>query len=207
MTNIRFVISKLLNRIFSMPSINNSQLHQTCRIGTSSAISNTIMGMYSYCGEHTNISMAEIGKFTSISAYCSIGGGAHPVDWVSTSPVFTAERSILRTNFTKNSFATHKKTYIGSDVWIGAHALIKSGVSIGNGAVIGMGSVVTKDVGPYEIWAGNPAKLIRKRFDDNTIEALLSSEWWNWSEEKLRKYADKFNSTEAFLNDLERNKK
>lgn len=206
MANIKFMISKLFNRIFSMPSINKSQLHKTCRIGTSSAISNTKMGMYSYCGEHTCISMAEIGRFTSISAYCSIGGGAHPVDWVSTSPVFTAERSILRANFTDNRFETHKKTYIGSDVWIGAHALIKSGVTIADGAVIGMGSVVTKDVGAYEIWAGNPAKLIRKRFDDETIDKLLKSQWWKWDEEKIKKYADKFNSSEDFIKELELDK-
>lgn len=205
MANLKFVISKLINRIFSMPSINNSQLHKTCRIGTGSAISNTKMGMYSYCGEHTCISMAEVGRFTSISAYCSIGGGAHPIDWASTSPVFTAERSILRVNFSRNHFNTHKKTCIGNDVWIGAHSLIKSGITIADGAVIGMGSVVTKDVGPYEIWAGNPAKLIRKRFDDETIDKLLKSQWWNWDEAKIKKYADRFNSPEAFLKELELN--
>ena len=78
--------------------------------------------------------------------------------------------------------------------------MIKSGVKIADGAVIGMGSVVTKDVGAYEIWAGNPAHLIRKRFDDETISKLLESRWWNWSDDKIRLNADKYNDVNAFLN-------
>lgn len=73
------------------------------------------------------------------------------------------------------------------------------GVTIGDGAVIGAGSVVTKDVGPYEIWAGNPARFIRKRFDDETIEKLLESQWWNWDDEKLKQYGEKFQSPEEFV--------
>ncbi len=75
---------------------------------------------------------------------------------------------------------------IGNDVWIGYGAIILSGVCIGHGAVIGAGSVVTKDVGNYEIVAGNPARLIRKRFDDETITQLLALKWWDWPLEKIR---------------------
>ena len=77
-------------------------------------------------------------------------------------------------------------------------AIILSEVHIKTGAVIGAGSIVTKDVGPYEIWAGNPARLIRKRFDDETIEKLLKSEWWNWSEDRLQKDGDKFSNVDKF---------
>ena len=101
-------------------------------------------------------------------------------------------------NFSNNDYNPYKETVIGNDVWIGTHCLIKSGVTIADGAVIGMGSVVTKDVGPYEIWAGNPAKLIRKRFDDETIDKLLKSQWWNWDDRKIQKCADSFNSVESF---------
>ena len=65
-------------------------------------------------------------------------------------------------------------------------------VKIADGAVIGMGSIVTKDIGPYEIWAGNPARLIRKRFDDETIDAFEKMKWWEWDDNKIEKYADKF---------------
>jgi len=73
------------------------------------------------------------------------------------------------------------------------------GGAIGDGAVIGAGSIVTKDVGPYEIWAGNPARFIRKRFDDETIKKLLESQWWNWEDESLKKYGEKFQLPKEFV--------
>lgn len=202
---IGFYISKLFKKIFQMSSVNRSNIHKTAKIGDGCTVSNTVIGKYSYVGDNTNISAVKVGNFTSISSYCGIGGGGHPLDWVSTSPVFNRHRSILRVNFSQNDYNPYKETVIGNDVWIGTHCLIKSGVTIADGAVIGMGSVVTKNVGPYEIWAGNPAKLIRKRFDDETIDKLLKSQWWNWEEEKIRVSADKFNSTKAFLEELELN--
>ena len=84
-------------------------------------------------------------------------------------------------------------------MWIGRGAYIKEGVTIGDGAIIGMGSVVTKDVGPYEIVAGNPAKKIRNRFDEQTIEKLLTIRWWNYEIEQLEKVSDKINSIESFI--------
>jgi serine acetyltransferase len=77
--------------------------------------------------------------------------------------------------------------------------LIKGGIKIGNGSVIGMGSVVTKDIGDYEIWAGNPARLIRKRFDDDTISELLKVEWWNFSDHTLNKQGNLINNIEHFI--------
>ncbi len=202
---ISFYISKLFKRIFQMSSVSKSSIHKTAKIGDGCTVSNTVIGKYSYVGDNTNISAVKVGNFTSISSYCGIGGGGHPLDWVSTSPVFNKHRSILRVNFSNNDYNPYKETVIGNDVWIGTHCLIKSGVTIADGAVIGMGSVVTKDVGPYEIWAGNPAKLIRKRFDNETIDKLLKSQWWNWEDEKIKKSADKFNSPETFLKELELN--
>lgn len=77
------------------------------------------------------------------------------------------------------------------------------GISIGDGAVIGAGNIVTKDVGPYEIWAGNPARFIRKRFDDETIEKLLKSQWWNWDDEVLKKNGQYFSDINSFKNLLQ----
>lgn len=82
-------------------------------------------------------------------------------------------------------YKTISDTIIGNDVWIGYEALIMPGVKIGDGAVIGTRAVVTKDVEPYTIVGGNPAKIIRKRFDDATIEKLLEIQWWNWEIEKI----------------------
>ena len=142
---------------------------------------------------------AQVGSFCSIAEDCTIGGGAHPVTWVSTSPVFYLGKNSLHKNISENEFKEYICTIIGNDVWIGSKCLIKGGVTIGDGAIIGMGSVVTHDVPPYEIWAGNPARCIRKRFDEETIKQLLGISWWNWDEEKLRELGDFFNSPEEFL--------
>lgn len=143
------------------------------------------IGKYSYIGNNSFVSDTDIGSFTSISTDCYIGGTSHPTDWVSTSPVFHKWENIMKKNFARHEFEIFKRTSIGNDVWIGNRVMIKAGVKIADGAVVGMGSIVTKDIGPYEIWAGNPAKLIRKRFDDETITILEDMKWWEWNDEKI----------------------
>lgn len=157
------------------------------------------IGKYSYIGNNSFVIDTDIGNFTSISTDCYIGGTSHPTDWVSTSPVFHKWGNIMKKNFSYHEFEIFKKTVIGNDVWIGNRVMIKAGVKIADGAVVGMGSIVTKNIGPYEIWAGNPAKFIRKRFDDETINELLNTEWWNWDDEKIAEHADKMNNIENFL--------
>lgn len=104
---------------------------------------------------------------------------------MSTSPCFHVKNNATGVYYGDNIFQWSKETVIGNDVWIGIRAIILPGVNVHDGAVIGAGRVVTKDVGPYEIWAGNPARMIRKRFDDETIEKLLEMKWWDWSDQKL----------------------
>ena len=126
----------------------------------------------------------------------------HPVDWVSMSPVFYSGRDSVRKKFSQFDRPADKTTNIGSDVWIGDGAIIKQGVNIGVGAVIGMGSIVTKDVPPYTIVAGNPAHPIRKRFSDDVISRLLESRWWEKSDKELESLAADIKDPEAFLNKL-----
>jgi acetyltransferase-like isoleucine patch superfamily enzyme len=123
----------------------------------------------------------------------------HPMTRVGMSPVFYEGRDSVR-----RKYATHRRpeplrTTVGNDVWIGYGVLVKQGVTIGDGAVVGMGSVVTRDVPPYAIVAGNPAKLIRPRFDDATIELLLEIQWWKWDDETLTQHAALFKDLKAFL--------
>ena len=125
------------------------------------------------------------------------------MEWVGMSPVFYEGRDSIKAKFSKFKRDDVKKTIIGHDVWIGNNCLIKQGVKIGSGAVIGMGSVVTKDVRPYTIVAGNPAKIIRKRFDDIIIDRLLDIEWWNLNESELSKYAKYIRDPKKFLQEIE----
>jgi acetyltransferase-like isoleucine patch superfamily enzyme len=132
----------------------------------------------------------KIGKFCSIADGVVIFlGGEHRTDWVTTYPFSAPE---LNQYFpTAKNIKGHPKTkgdvIIGNDVWLGYNSIILSGVKIGDGAVIGACSVVTKNVPPYTIVAGNPAKIIRKRFSTKIIKKLLKIKWWNWPIEKIKK--------------------
>lgn len=161
------------------------------------------IGKYSYVGNNTFITNTHIGNFTSISGDCYIGGTSHPIHWVSTSSVFHKWKNILHKNFSDFEYDIFQETQIGNDVWIGQGAKIKAGVKIHDGAVIGMGSVVTKNVGPYEVWGGNPSKCIKKRFDEDTIERLLAKEWWNWDDSAIQSKACYMNDIHIFLGEDE----
>lgn len=198
---LKYKVARLLNRRPCM--IRGSKIHKKASIGNGTQVVDSTIGRYTYAYE-CKIICADVGGFCSIAPNTAIGGGAHPVDWVSTSPVFYNEGNVLKTNFSNHKFEEFKRTKIGNDVWIGENCLIKSGVTIGDGAIIGMGSVVTHDVPAYEVWAGNPAKCIKKRFDDDVIVKLLEVKWWDWSEEKLRKYAYCFNDPQKLFEELAR---
>lgn len=157
------------------------------------------IGKYSYVGNNTFITNTRIGNFTSISGDCYIGGTSHPIHWVSTSSVFHKWKNILHKNFSDFEYDIFQETKIGNDVWIGQGVKIKAGIEICDGAVIGMGSVVTKNVGPYEVWGGNPARRIRKRFDEDIIEKLLMEEWWSWDDTIIQSKSCYMNDVQTFL--------
>jgi len=148
-----------------------------------------------------------IGKFCSIAGYCTIFlGGNHRPDWVSTYPFPAFEGAFPETKGIMGHCATKGNVAIGNDVWIGMHVSILSGVTIGDGAVVGAYSVVAKDVPPYAIVAGNPAKLIRYRFDQKTIEQLLKLKWWDWPIEEIKKNVHLLCSPDIsnFLNEVQK---
>ena len=199
--NIEYYWSKFVLMLHGR-SVRGSRIDKRARINYGSNVVNSTMGRYSYCGYDSWIIEADIGSFCSISNNVRIGGPAHSVNWVSSSPVFCNGKNMFGKNFGDNRFEPFTRTTIGNDVWIGECAMIKAGVKIGNGAVIGMGSVVTKDVGDYEIWAGNPAKFIRKRFDDETIRQLTATKWWDKPDEWIEKNAANFPLPEKFIKEI-----
>ena len=128
-----------------------------------------------------------IGKFCSISSKVTlILGGNHRIDWATTYPFPALTSKWPEAEEIDGHPMTKGDLKIGNDVWIGHGATILSGLRIGSGAVIGACSVVHKDVPPYGIVAGNPARVLRTRFDQKTCEALLKLSWWDWPEDKIR---------------------
>ena len=204
--NIGYYVVRGINKILKLNAIKDCKIHNKAQLCYRIHMVNSTLGRYSYVAENCSILYTDIGAFCSIAENCSIGGPSHSVRSVSTSPVFVKGRNIFHKNFAQQEFESYSKTSIGNDVWIGSMCFIKAGVHIGNGAVIGMGSIVTKDIPDYEIWAGNPARFIRKRFDDETINKLKHIEWWNWDDERINSYGEAFNSPENLFCELEKRK-
>jgi len=138
-----------------------------------------------------------IGKFSSVACGTKflMNGGNHKIA-VSTYPfaVFGGEWDKNLT--APQAWDLQGDTVIGSDVWLGFESVIMSGVHIADGAIVATRSVVTRDVGPYEIVGGAPARLIRKRFSDDVIQKLLRLKWWDWPEEKIKKHLDILRGTD-----------
>ena len=193
-----FFLPKLLKKIRGS-SIVNSNIHHSSKIEAGSDVKNTNFSRHSFCGYDCEIYDTDVGSFCSIGNGVKIGGGEHPVNWVSTSPVFYSGRDSIKQKYSTHNRNNKLKTIIGHDCWIGQNALIKQGVKIGTGSVVGMGSVVTKDIEPYSIVAGNPASLIRKRFCEKDIQALIKSKWWELADEHLAVLSQNIKDPATFL--------
>lgn len=164
------------------------------------------IGRHTYLGNDVFVSSSEtkIGAFCSIAGNVAIGPSQHPLNFLSTHPFQYLEREYIGKQKGVD-FAYIKPVNIGNDVWIGANVVIMDGLTIGDGAVIGANAVVTKDVPPYAIVGGVPAKLIRYRFDEGTIAKLLDLQWWQLQDEEIA--ALPFNDIEKCIAILEDKKK
>ncbi len=179
---------------------NNCSMEVPCRICEGSRLSNVVMGRHSYCGIRCFIRDSKIGKFCSIGNEVMIGMHLHPTQLVSTYPGFYHNYKYT-INFHRNDDiqVTPADIKIGNDVWIGNRALIFGGITIGDGAIIGAGAVVTKDVEPYDIVAGVPAQMIRKRFPKHIVDRLLAIRWWDYDDEIIKRYSELFGHPETFI--------
>lgn len=164
-------------------------------------LNNVILDDFTYIASNTAIINTVIGKYCSIGPDCKIGLGKHPSKvFVSTHPIFFSTIKQAQITFSdKDYFEEFENIIIGNDVWIGANALIIDGVKISDGAIIAAGSVVTKDVPPYAIVGGVPAKIIKYRFEQKQIEKLLEIKWWDWDIKDLQTDYKKFHNIKKLL--------
>ncbi|MCV2892776.1 chloramphenicol acetyltransferase [Lentibacter sp. XHP0401] len=185
-------------------SISDTTFGRYVEIGAGSRIAQSEVGDYSYCDRFADIANATIGKFANIASFVRVGATDHPLEtaachhflyrsadyWDDAEPDadFMAARAARR-------------ACVGHDTWIGHGAMIKPEVTLGDGAVVAAGAVVTKDVMPYTIVAGTPAKVLRQRQPADIAERLMALAWWDWSHEALREGLEDFRvlSAEAFL--------
>lgn len=214
---LKYYIQKSIGRLFDSPIIPrgrtfgyslvrsekaNSIFGKRTKVYPPYFLHNIELGDYSYIAKNSNISNCKIGKFCSIGPNISCGLGKHPTNGISTSPMFYSTKCQNETTLCEqNKYEEHKKIIIGNDVFIGANVTILDGITIADGAIIGAGAVVTKDIPPYAIAAGVPAKVIKYRFSQEKINVLLERKWWNDNENELKRVERDFWDIDKFLSE------
>ena len=195
---LTYLWSKLL-KVARGAALRGTTVHASSRVHAGTEMLDCSVARHSFVGYDCTLLHVDIGPFCSLGRGIRMGGLAHPMQFVSTSPVFLSHKDSVKAKFARHDFLPRLRTRIGADVWIADGAFVKAGVTIGTGAVVGMGAVVTRDVPAYAIVAGNPARVIRRRFDEPTVQALLQSQWWEWPDERLREFGPLMTDPVAFL--------
>lgn len=187
--NIRCINSKIGSKctIGDDCDIDGLEMSEKSELGRRNLIRNATIGKGSYTGTNTIIKKTDIGRYCCISWNVSIGGGNHNYNHTSLYTDYWFKRTF---GIEAKEAQADYRTKIGNDVWIGAGVNIIGGVTVGDGCVIGAGSIITHDIEPYSIVVGVPGKVLKKRFDEKTIEKLTKLQWWNWSEEKIKENID-----------------
>lgn len=179
----------------------DSHIGSWTELGPESTLLESTFGDYSYAAGPVSIVYADVGKFCSIASQVRINPGNHPMQRV-TQHHFTYRRSQYGFGEDDQEFFDWRRAHrcqIGHDVWIGHGSIIMPGVKVGIGSVVGAGAVVTKEVSPYTIVAGVPAKPIRQRFSAEITEKLLQIAWWEWEHETIKARFDSLLNIDDFI--------
>lgn len=203
---LKYILNRIIKKLY-VSAVYKSNVDSSSKIEPGSSFLQSTMQRYSFCGYNCDIQNTDIGSFCSIANNTIIGGGAHPTEWVSSSPVFYNNRDSVKKKFARHEREASKRVLIGHDVWIGNNCIIKQGIKIGTGSVIGMGAVVTKDIPPYAIVGGVPAKILKYRFEEHLINELLLSEWWKLQDSELEALGKYAKDPQLFLKQISIHKK
>lgn len=182
--------------------IRNAEFEGRNFLGKNTSFVNGKIGFGSYINRDGDFSECDIGRYSSIGTNVSTVVGRHPIErQIAMHPAFIDPNPVFGFSYAeKKTFEENNgRISIGNDVWIGSHVKILDGVKIADGAVIGAGAVVTKDIPPYAVAAGVPAKVIKYRFDKDTVEKLLEFKWWNRDENWIRSHISEFENVEEML--------
>jgi hypothetical protein len=184
--------------------ITDTRFGRYVEIGRGSRVAHSVIGDYSYCDRYADIANASIGKFANIASFTRIGATDHPMDKASLHHFHYRSDDYFDDAAADEAWFAHRRSrraVIGNDTWIGHGAMIKPEVTLGHGAVVAAGAVVTKDVPPYVIVAGLPAKPVRPRLAPGIADRMMTLAWWDWSHERLRAALEDFRTlpAEAFL--------
>jgi len=180
----------------------DSDFTHTTRIGPFVRLLKSKVGKYTRVSKGCSLIFTEVGNFCSISSNVKLGLGRHPINYLSTNQVFYNKNTISNRWQKSIDFTENLPINIGNDVWIGMDALVMGGVNVGDGAIIAARALVTKDVPPYAIVGGVPAKVIKYRFSDEIIEKLLEIKWWDFSDEEITENIEVFRKPDLTLDDL-----
>ena len=206
---LRSLIStkKLSYRYISWSAIwdTKTAFTKTTALGRQTRCYNVRIGKYSSLRDRGKAMNAVIGNFTVISKECEIGLGVHPTNYLSCHSIFYKNAPWgFHKDWVKPIANLVRITHIGNDVWIGAKSIVMDGVTIGDGAIIAAGSVVTKDVPPFAIVGGVPAKIIRFRFSQDIIDRLEVIQWWNLPDDEITHSVDLFHIKDPSMADINR---
>ncbi len=182
--------------------IRDSHFGRYTQVGANCLVQHSRVDDYAYMGPNCDLIYTDVDKFANIAAQVRCNPGFHPLEWPTLHHI-TYRRSMYfpeqKDDAEFFAWRERQRVHIGHDTWIGHGAVIMPGVRIGHGAVVGSLAVVTKDVAPYTIVAGTPARVLRQRFPRAVVQALEATQWWDWDHEQLRERLDELRDLRRFL--------